>query len=399
MVESGSADIYRREGSIHEIGEIKPFRSDMSHAVEEADHYIRRSRQSLDRFFGINTLCPGVDKGDDDKAFARRIGVSRLNPSYSRLSGILTSDTVIGRFTGDNSKTLKARLHAPGAVGYWCTGGTSDTFTCGVSDAEMERYIDRVALQPAQSALESFVRIEVEERLRKALEQRSLGEILAIAERHFGERVRALLRPVLGPLADQILSRATAQEIGRILEEKFGPEARSIVVTLIRQVVDIFASEMRQMLRTMLRSLIREALLALCVGVPVITLVELLDRLNQSLRKAVLDLAPVVMTIVAIRIAQIIATMIGQMLADLVTVIGRAVWSVITFIGDMILALLAMLADILRFLGMALLYVGVLFLFLLAAFFLAPEAAAAVAVLALILVLSSNGGRGNDGGT
>jgi hypothetical protein len=35
----------------------------------------------------------------------------------------------------------------------------------------------------------------------------------------------------------------------------------------------------------------------------------------------------------------------------------------------------------------------------LGAFLLAPEAAVALAALALLLVLPSNGGRGNDGGT
>jgi hypothetical protein len=340
-VHPGRADLYLRGGSTHEVGEIKPIRHDMTFAVEEADHYIRRAQQSLDRFFGIGAMCLGATAGADDTAFARRIAVSRLNPNYARMSGILTTNTVIGPFADDTSKTLKAKLHSPGAIGYWCTGGTSDTFTCGASDSEITDYIDRVALAPVQSLIDTFIRDVVEERLRAALEGKSLGEVLEAAERHFGTRIRNELRPFLGPAAEARLISASAAEIGRLIEESIGPEARAIVLTLIRRVAQMLVAEMRQQLRNVIRTMIREALVALCVGVPVVTLAELLERLRRSIRDMARILAPAVVTVVAQRIAAALARALAEALAELVVALARAVGTVLAFLGEIILRLLA----------------------------------------------------------
>jgi hypothetical protein len=360
-VEAGRADLYLRGGSSHEIAEIKPIRHDMSHAVNEADHYIRRAGQSLDRFFSAGALCPGATAGADDTAFARRIGVSRLNPSFARMTGILTDTTVIGPFDGDPARTLKAKLHSPGAVGYWCTGGRSDTFTCGVSDAEMQQYIDRVALAPAQALLDAFLRDTIERRLEQAFAARSLGEILALGERHFGASIRAQLRPYLGPLADQIISRASAEEIGRLVEESIGPEARAIVTTLVRRMTSMIVAELRVMLRGALAGMIRSALLALCVGVPAVALSELLDRLRQSLRDTARVLIPVAVAAVAARLAQAVLTELGALLADLVAAIGRALGAIgeaLLFVGEILLRVLAVIVLLLLAVAVVVFAVG-----------------------------------------
>jgi hypothetical protein len=353
-VEPGFADLYLRGGSVHEIGEIKPIRHDMSHAVGEADHYIRRAGQSMDRFFGAGAVCPGAPAGDDDRAYARSVGVNRLQPSFARMTGVLPVDTLIGAFDGDPSRTLKARLHSPGAIGYWCTGGASDTYTCGVSDEETKRYIDRVALAPAEAVLDEFLRENVERRLERLFADRSLGDIIAVAERHFGASVRDQLRPYLGPLADRIINRASAQEIGRLIEEHIGPEARAIVTTLARRLTSLFVAELRRLLRSALARLVREALLALCVGVPVVTLVELLDRLKQALRDAMQDLVPVAVTAVAVQLARLLAAELNAMLVQLVAALSSALGVIGEFLaglGEILLRALAAIAWVLLCLG------------------------------------------------
>jgi hypothetical protein len=354
--EPGFADLYLRGGSVHEIGEIKPIRHDMSHAVGEADHYVRRAGQSMDRFFGSGAVCPGAPAGDDDRAYAHDVGVSKLQPTFARMTGVLPIDTVIGAFDGDPSRTLKARLHSPGAIGYWCTGGTSDTFTCGVSDEEMQRYIDRVALAPAEAVLDEFLRENVERRLQRLFADRSLGDILAVAERHFGASIRDQLRPYLGPLADQIINRASAQEVGRLIEESIGPEARAIVTTLARRLTSLFVAELRRLLRSALARLVREALLALCVGVPVVTLVELLDRLKQALRDAMQELVPVAITAVAVQLARVLAAEFNAMLAQLVAALSSA----LGVIGEFLASLGAILLRALAAIAWLLLCLGVL---------------------------------------
>jgi hypothetical protein len=360
-IQPGRADLYLRGGSTHEIAEIKPFRRDMSHAVAETDHYMRRASQATDRFFGLGAQCPGSASGADDVSFARRIGISRLNPTFARMNGVLSSDTVIGAFDGDQARTLKARLQAPGAVGYWCTGGASNTYTCGVSEEETARYIDRIALAPAQSLLDEFIRVNVEQRLQRALQSRSLGDILSIAEQHFGSTIREQLRPLLGPAADTIISRASAEEIGRLIEEQIGPEARAIVTTLIRRFVSIVVAELRTAMRNALTSLIRETLLALCVGVPAVTLAELMDRLRQSLRESARSLIPVAVVAAAARIAATISAELATMVAELVAALGRALGAIgraLLFLAELLVRAVAVI--VLLLLAAGVIVLGVL---------------------------------------
>jgi hypothetical protein len=342
----GFADLYRRSGVVHEIGEIKPIRSDPAQAVLEAEHYIRRAGQSTDRSFG-GTGCPGQPAGADDRDFTRRVGIGRFPPFFEKLTGVLAPPTVIGRFDGDQSRTLKAQLQAPGAVGYWCTGGASDTFTCGVSPEELARYVDQVALGPAQAELDRFLEEAIERRLANLLEQYTLGEILEIGERRFGSQVRDLLRPFIGQGADVILSRASTRQLGELLETAVGPEARAVVTTLLRRFVGRLVAELRAQLRAVLVNLVRDALLALCVGAPAVTLVDLIDRLRDSLRDATRTLAPVAVGVAAAALASEIT---AAVLAQMTDAIGRAlgaVAEVLRVVGEILLRVLAALLVIL----------------------------------------------------
>lgn len=380
--EEGRADLLKRSGVLNTIGEIKPVRHDPSVAVGEAEHYVRRSEQSMDRLFGSATCGPS---GDDDRDFAKTLSISKLRPSFGLLDGILPADTVIGAFDGDSSRTLKAKLMAPGAVGYWCTGGKSDTYTCGVSEAETRAFIDKVALGPAQQLLDTFIREQVQDRLEKALSKNSLGDLIKIAEKHLGTQIRQMLRPYLGPLADQILNQASAEAIADLIDKAIGPEARAIATTLIRRIIDAMVNELRVQLRNALTDIIKEALLALCVGVPAVTIVELLDKLRELLKSKARMLIPVVVTVVASQLVATLLNDVAAMLQSLVSALGKAlsaIGSVLAVIGEIVLRALAVVAILLLIVGALILGV----LALIALFDPVPGDEVALGAAALVLV-------------
>ncbi|HEX8337725.1 MAG TPA: hypothetical protein VF621_13405, partial [Pyrinomonadaceae bacterium] len=336
---------------------------------------------------------PAADAGQDDTDFARRVGVSKLQPTFARMTGILPTDTVIGPFDGDPSRTLKARLHSPGAVGYWCTGGQSDTYTCGVSDEETKSYIDRFALGPAESLLDEFLRENVERHLERVLDARSLGEILAIAERHFGASIRQQLRPFLGDLAPVILNQASAEAIGKHIEESMGPEARAIVLTLIRRLTSLIVAQLRTLLRNSLAGMIREALAALCVGVPAVSLVELMDRLRQSFRDTARTLVPVAVAAVTAQIVQAITAELAAMVASMMAALSNALGvlgDILNAVGEILLRALAAIGVLLLVVGVIVLAIGAFALI----FDPAPgdEVAVAAAATALARLIPTLGG-------
>lgn len=340
----GFADLMRRSGILYDIGEIKPIGSAPTRGVLETEHYIRRAEQSADRLFGTGT-CGSA--GDDDRLFQTDIFRGRLRPTFGKLSGVLSDTTVIGAFIGDRTRTLKAKTVAPGAVGYWCTGGRSDTYTCGASPEETARYIDRVVGGPAQELLDQFIRDRIQQPLEAALRRQSLGDLIRLAERHFGTQIRQMLRPYLGPLADQVLGRASADQVAQLIDQAIGAEARAIVTTLVRLVTDAVVSELRTQLRQALTELVRSALVALCVGAPAVALSELLDRLQQELRLRARQLIPVVVTVVAARIVASILAELASMLSEMVAAIGRVLGVVL----DIVLRVLAAVAIVLLCVG------------------------------------------------
>jgi Domain of unknown function (DUF4157) len=346
----GRADLWRRRSGMHQLGEIKPFGFARGFGIPQAEHYILRAEQSMDRFFGSGAQCGSMPRGDDDQAFAHRIGTRRIRPAFGKIEGILTNTTVVGPFDGDRSRTLKAQLVAPGAVGYWCTGGQSDTYTCGVSEQETREFIDRVALGPAQETLNRFIQEQVERPLEEALERASIRELLQLGERHFGSQVRGMLSPFLGPAAGALINQTSAERLAELIEREAGPVARSITMTLLRRLKSKLINELRVQLRNVLAATVRDALLALCVGAPVVTLVHLLKQVELELRRRTRQLIPVIVTAVVTSLAAELAAALQEMLASMAAAIGRAlgaVGRVLQAVGEILLRVLAAIAILL----------------------------------------------------
>ncbi len=379
--EEGRADLMRRSGILYDIGEIKPIGSASTRGVLEAEHYIRRADQSADRLFGVGSCGPA---GDDDRDFQARVFRTRLRPTFGKLSGVLPDTTVIGPFVGDRTRTLKAKTVAPGAVGYWCTGGRSDTYTCGMSPEETAAYVDRVVGGPAQEVLDRFIRERIQQPLEAALGRQSLGDLIRLAERRFGAQIRQMLRPYLGPVADQVLSRASAEQIAQLIDQAVGAEARAIVTTLVRLITDALISELRTQLRNVLTELVREALVLLCVGVPAVALAELLEKLRALLRQRTLQLIPVVVTVVAARIVAAILAELAGMLARMAAAIGEALGAIgeaLAAVGRVLLRALAAIAIVLLCVGVVIAAV----LALVTVFDPVPGDEAALAAAALVM--------------
>ncbi|MCK8496676.1 DUF4157 domain-containing protein [Myxococcus fulvus] len=346
-VEAGRADLYR-PGNLVGLAEIKPFGFAQTYGVEQVEHYIRRARQSMDRIHHSSSGGPGgcgdQPRGADDDAFARRIGTSpAVRTEFHRMTGILQNDTIIGAFDGDRTRTLKARLVAPGAVGYWCTGGQSDTFSCGGSEREMNDFIDR-ALLPAQDVLTRFLDDVVGPRLDRLVDRMSLAAIFAAAERVGGERIRQVLGPELGVLLTLVPGQSLTS-IGAFLESQISPALRSVMRTLARRLVSIILNELRVQLRNSLRTILQETLNALCVGATVVTLAQLLDALTEALRNKARQLAPAVVGTAVAAFARAIlselATMLGQMLSALGEALAWVLEGVLRVLAALALAILA----------------------------------------------------------
>lgn len=408
----GRADLWRRRGGLYQLGEIKPYGFARSFGIPQSEHYIRRAEQSMDRFFGSGALCGSMPKGKDDQRFARRIGVGRGRPAFGKIEGILAKTTVIGRFDGDRSRTLKAQLVEPGAIGYWCTGGQSDTYTCGVSEQETREYIDRVALGPAQEVLNHFIQEQVERPLEETLERASLRELLQLGERHFGSQIRGMLRPYLGPAADVLMSQTSAELLAELIERKVGPEARSITTTLLRRLKNKLINELRVQLRNALAEIVRDALLTLCVGAPAVALVQLLDQLEQELRRRTRQLIPAIVTIAVASLAAELAAALQVMLDSMVAAIGSAIGRVLGAVGRVLQAVGKILLRLLAAIAIALLIVGAFVVAVLAFIAIfdplpgdeAALGAAAFALLALIptlgrYVMTGSTQEQSDGGT
>lgn len=342
---AGFADLLRMSGIVVDIGEIKPFPWAATFGVEDVEHYIRRSNQSMDRQFSFGVECPGMPAGADDARFARTVHAGRMVPrAFDKLTGVLTGDTVIGPFDGDRTRTLKARMAAPGAVGYWCTGGSSDTYTCGVSQEETRAYIDRV-LSPAQEVLSRVLETQIERPLARYLEGFTVRQLLELGERHMGPQIREALRPYLGPIADQVLNQVSARQLGDFIDQNLGPAAAAIATTLARRFASRMINELRTRLRNALADIIRDTLVRLCIGVPVVTLVQLLNALEEELRRQARQLIPVVATAVAIAMVAEVAQMIREAVEEIANVVLR------------VLAVIALVV-----LAVAIIVVGVIFI-------------------------------------
>lgn len=351
----GYEDLYR-PGNITQLAEIKPFPSASSRGVEEVTHYIRRADQSVGRLYvgSRASPCGDVGPGDDDREFARDIGASRLVPPvFTRLTGIFPADTVLGSFDGDPDRTLKARLVAPGAVGYWCTGGGADTFTCGASEHEMNQLIDR-ALVPAQDALEEVLGATVRQQVSVAVGRMSVRDLFAAVRRVIVPRLESALGADLSMVLAMLPGNAL-DSVADFLDAQIGPQIRGLVRTLAQVLIDRILTELRLRLRAMLRELLRDALLAVCVGAPIVTLAMLMDQLRRQLRERSRQLVPVLVgAVVAAFVVEVAAQMFAQLVEWSTALANAATWVI-----DKIARVLAVVAMII--VAAAIIVVGVLF--------------------------------------
>ena len=349
----GRADLWK-PGNIIGIAEIKPFgfATHTGRAREEADHYIHRGKQSMDRTHGTGAgpgRCGHQPPGKtDDPDFARRIGTGSFTGRrrFTRLRGILSSDTLIGSFVGDRSRNLKARMTEPGSVGYWCTGGSSKTYPCDATGKQTEEYIDSV-LMNVQDALDDFLKERFEKPLEKRLSKFSTRDLLKMGKQVAWPQIRDALKKHLGVLGYVVPDDISLDKLADIIDSQIGPAARTIILTVLRQFKSLVLNELRRLLRDMLRTLIRQALTALCVGVPVVTLATLLEKLKKMFEEQAKLLIPVAINAALAKIAIEIMKAIGEVLKKIGNFVLRILATlaiVVLVIGALVLAVIAILA-------------------------------------------------------
>ncbi len=358
----GYADLFTLGQSNVGIAEIKPYPWATQYAIPESEHYIRRGRQSMGRYSGVGS-CSQRRAGDDDRDFAEnRIGVSRNRPaSFYKINNILQNDTTIGRFDGDPNRLLKARLVAPGAVGYWCTGEGTDTYTCGMSQRETEQYIDRVLL-PGQDLLDEFLEEYIERPLEDLINNFSVGSAFSAGQSAapglYAQQI-ALINSMLPPgVSIQSLINALLAEIG--------PYARPIIITMLRRFKSMLINQLRIAIRNALRQMIREVLISLCVGVPVVTLVQLLNELKKKMKEMTEQMLPELATAVLATLAVQAMASILATLRQIITNALRSVLDVLGIIGDFLYEALMVVLRILAIVLIAIMVIGVIVLALLA---------------------------------
>jgi hypothetical protein len=349
----GFADLWK-PGAVIGIAEIKPigFATQRGIARDEAEHYVRRSRQSVDRLLSSGTgpeRCGSEPAGDDDRAFRGRIGMRggiAGRKRFTMLRGILPTATTIGSFDGDRSRTLRAKMTEPGSVGYWCTGGRSTTYPCDSIGRQVEDYIDSI-LSNAQGALDDCIRDNLERPINEMIESFSVRDMLSAGKRFFWPQLREAIRRELGPTGYLVPNDISTDELADIIDNQLGPGGRIIVQTLLRRFKSLVINEMRRLMRDMLRSLIRQALTELCVGVPAVTLATLLDRLRELFRQQMRILIPIAVTAVAAQLARAMARAIIEAVAEITSFVLRIlaiVALIILALGTFVMAIISLIA-------------------------------------------------------
>ena len=123
----GFADLWRREGSLVEVGEIKPDTpAEIAKGSLQVQNYIDRSNESVSRLLGSG-ICGGGEAHPKDRVFdllslggqVQSVGVW---PDFQTLHPIRVSEIPIevGPFDGDPDKALWVINEGDGIVVYWC---------------------------------------------------------------------------------------------------------------------------------------------------------------------------------------------------------------------------------------------------------------------------------------
>ncbi|WP_020598762.1 DUF4157 domain-containing protein [Spirosoma panaciterrae] len=378
--ELGFADLFILGMNV-EIAEIKPFLGARNgQAKEEAEHYIRRGRQSMERFSSIGE-CGLQGAGQDDRNFAARIGASSNRPpSFYKINSILQNDTVIGRFDGDPTRTLKAKLVEPGAVGYWCTGTGTDTYVCGVSQNETDAYIDSVLL-PAQNLIDDLLKRTIEEPLDSLIGSITVNRAFGTGQQYAG----GLLGSQLQLINSYLPPGVTIDQLINLALTHINPYAHGIIVGALRRLKSILLNDMRIALRNMLRGLVQEALAALCIGAPVVTFVQLMEELERRIRAMSRELIPVMVAAAAMQIVgemmMALLQAAGQVMSDMIQALGEFLGWVL----DMLISIIEIVLRIVLALVVALLALGVFILAIIAIFDPVPGDETLLGAIALLL--------------
>jgi hypothetical protein len=348
-VHEGFADLFKR-GGVAQLAEVKPVYRAQSDGVLEVEHYVRRSRQSFDRLTR-NGGCGYQTAEPDDQAFAGSMG--QLGPFFSRqrftrLRGTLPANTVIGPFQGDTARTLKAKLVAPGAVGYWCTGGQSETLSCPASPGEIDRYIDRV-LATAQFTVDDIINRRFIKPIDDALKGKSTLELLKLAKRHVGPRLRQLIADKLGIPVSLVpdIDDAALKRAADLIDNSLGAIGRQLLVDILNEFKTRVLAELRRTIRAQLRQVLRNLIATICVGVPVITLAHLLDELKKWLDQHLADFVKSAIATVMVGVAEAVARLVANAIREALRELGGIILKVLAFIALVLLAVAAVVVAIL----------------------------------------------------
>ena len=111
----GFADLWKHITDV-QIGEIKPVGFSNKYGVPQAEHYMRRGRQSVDRLVGTGA-CRHQTAEVDDIDFSSRLGM--IGPAFSRvrfrkLEGVSPTSTVIGPFDGRSQSHAESQADLSG---------------------------------------------------------------------------------------------------------------------------------------------------------------------------------------------------------------------------------------------------------------------------------------------
>ncbi|MER8608568.1 DUF4157 domain-containing protein [Mesorhizobium sp. M1233] len=346
----GYTDLFRLGPGQVELAEIKPIYRANTLAVEEVEHYIRRSGQAQDRVTKTGRCSADPPTVGEDDVFDRQVRSFRsgsAKPAFTKLNGVLPATTVIGPFDGDRARTLKARLVAPGAVGYWCTGGASETLECGDTLA-FDSYIDTI-LYSVQGEIDKYVADAITGPLDDALKELDARKLLQLGRKWSETSIRQAIADAFGVPLSVIptLSDATIEQVAVLLDQRVAGSSRDLLRTLAFRIKSILLSHVRNAIRASLRGWIKEILVSLCVTVPAITLAHVIDTIKNRLK---MEMPRLVLAAVALAMVDLVSAVVSA-IGSALEAIGEFLTKVFIVVGIILVVAAVVVAAILTVLA------------------------------------------------
>jgi Domain of unknown function (DUF4157) len=349
-VAEGRADLFTLGPTSVLLGEIKPIGSAHSLAAEEVEHYLLRAQQTEDRVTSTGQCGSMTHTVGEDDVFDRRVRSFRRGmapPAFGKLNGIWSAPTTIGPFDGDRSKTLRAEMVAPGAVGYWCTGGDSQTLECGDPSA-FDQYIETV-LYSVQGEVDKYLVETYIGPLDEALKDLDVRKLLKLGRQWGGQHIRQAIADFLGvPLATvPNLTDEVIEQIAILIDQQLTGPARNLIATLAARIKNIILSHLRTAIKAAIRSWIREIMVVVCVASPAITLSLLIEELKKRLKQQMPQLVLAALALAVVELASLIATEIQSVLSavtDVLLIILKVLAMVVLAIAIVVVTVLLIIA-------------------------------------------------------